>query len=185
MNRLTILLTLMSLSSFGQEKDLNVDKYLRGQGRSIVESFITAGHRNFIFLDRMHPGLMYFEYDSCKNESFLKFILIKANDPNKCEFIRYDNCGQTRVTTSSNALNFFEENRKQINRDSIEDRVFIDHTVFYSLYEFRNGKLTTHKYFCKECVDEEENKTIKRKNQDLKLYKFFSMLDIELSELNK
>ena len=186
MNKLIFILTLISLSSCRQEKDLDIDKYLRGQNRIVVMSFINAGHKDFIFVDRMHPGLMYFDkYDSCKDESFLTFMLVKANNSNKYEFIKYDNCGQTRVTTDSKALRFFEENREQIDQDSIEERVFIDHTVFYSLYEFRDGKLKTYKYFCKECVDEEDDKRTKDKNQNLKMYKFFSVLDTELSELTK
>jgi hypothetical protein len=186
MERLIILLTLVTLSSCGQEKDLDIEEYLRGPHLTIVKSFINSGHRDFIFVDRMHPGLMYFEnYDSCKDESFLNFILVEADESNKYEFIKYDNCGQTRVKTESKALRFFEENRLQIKRDTIEDKIYVDHTVFYSLYEFRDSKLKTYKYFCKECVDWDEDKPTKSKNQNLKLYKFFTMLDSELLELIK
>ena len=185
MNRFIILLTLMSLRSFGQEKDLEIDKHLTGQGRTIVMSFINDGHRNFIFVDRMHPGLMHLKnYDRCKDISFLKFILVKT-DSKKYEFIKYDNCGQTSVTTDSKALKFFEENRVQIDMESIDDKGYIDHAVFYSLYEIRNGKLMTYKEFCKESVDLEEDMGTKNKNQGMKMYKFFSMLDTELSELIK
>ena len=152
MNRLVIVLTLVTLSSCGQEKDLDIGEHLRGPNLTIVKSFINAGHRDFMFVDRMHPGLMYFEkYDSCKDESFINFMLVKVNDSNKYDFIKYDNCGQTRVTTDSKALRFFEENRNQIKQETIEEKVYIDHTVFYSLYEFRDSKLKTYKYFCKEC----------------------------------
>jgi len=185
MNRFIILLTLMSLRSFGQGKDLDIDKHLTGQDRTIVMSFINAGHRNFIFVDRTHPGLMHLKnYDRCKDVSVLKFILVKT-DSKKYEFIKYDNCGQTSVTTDSNALKFLEENRVQIDMELIDDKGYIDHTVFYSLYEIRNGKLITYKYFCKESVDFEEDKETKSRNQNLKMYKFFNMLDTELSELIK
>jgi hypothetical protein len=186
MNRLIILLTLVTFSSYGQEKDLEIEKHLRGPHLTIVKSFIDAGHRDFMFVDRMHPGLMYFEkYDSCKDESFLNFILVKVNDSNKYEFIKYDNCGQTQTTTESKAIRFFEENRRQIRRDTIVEKVYIDHTVFYSLYEFRDSRLKTYKYFCKACVDWDEDKSTKNKNQNLKLYQFFRMLDSELLELIK
>jgi|688.fasta_scaffold27474_7 hypothetical protein len=186
MNRFTILLTLVTFSSCGQEKDLDIEKHLRGPHLTIVKYFINAGHGDFLFVDRMHPGLVYFnKYDSCKDESFINFILVKVKDSNKYEFIKYDNCGQTRSTTESKALKFFEENRSQIRRDSIEEKVYIDHTVFYSLYEFRGSKLKTYKYFCKECIDWDRDKSTKNKNQNLKLYKFLSMLDVELTELIK
>jgi len=145
-------------------------------------SFINAGHRDFIFVDRTHFGLMFEKYDSCNDETFLKFILTKTNGLKKCELIKYDNCGQTRVTTDSKVLKFFTENREQINRDSIEENVYVDHTVRYSLYEIKNGKLMTYKSFCKECVDWEDKAT-KEKNQNLKLYQFFDTLDEELSKM--
>ena len=112
-------------------------------------------------------------------------MLVKVNDSNKYDFIKYDNCGQTRVTTDSKALRFFEENRNQIKQETIEEKVYIDHTVFYSLYEFRDSKLKTYKYFCKECIDWDGDKSTKSKNQNLKLYQFFTMLDSELLELIK
>jgi hypothetical protein len=186
MSRLIILLTLLSFSSFAQEKDLNLDKYLWGQNRNFVDSFIKAGQKDFFFVDRMYPGLMYLEkYDSCRDESFLKFILVKANNSKKYEFTKYDNCGQTHLTTDSNALRFFEKNRHQIKADSIDQRIYINHTVFYSIYEFRDGKLRTYKHFCKECVDEDDDQSTKTKNKNLKLYKFLIMLDSELSGLIK
>ncbi|MBT1702285.1 hypothetical protein [Chryseosolibacter indicus] len=181
MNKLIYLLTTISLSAFGQDKALDLAKHLKGDDRNLVESFIAAGNTDFIFVDRMHPGLMYYpKYDSCKDETFLKFILVNTSDANNSEFIKYDNCGQSRVTVSSKALKFYAENREQIVRESVEERVSIDHTVFYSLYEFRGGKLMTYKFFCKECVDRDNTESIRTKNQDLKIYKFFSMLDIEL-----
>jgi hypothetical protein len=157
---------------------------LRGKDRSIVESFISAGHRDFFFIDRMHPGRMYLgKYDSCKDDSFLKFILIKANDSDKYEFLKYDDCGLTRVIAASNALRFFEENRDQINRDTIEEGIYISHTIFYSLYEFKDGQLESYIHFCKECVDWDRDEAVKGRNQSLSVYRFFNMLDVELMAL--
>lgn len=81
------------------------------------------------------------------------------------------------------ALFFFEKNRNQIRADSIDERVIIDYTVFYSLYEFKDGKLRTYKHFCKECIDWDDDKLTKQRNQNLKAYKFFVELDKELSKL--
>jgi len=186
MTKVILLLLLATINCFGQEKDLDFNKYVRGPNRYIVDSFIKEGRKDFFFVDRMYPGLMYFnKYDSCKDESFLQFILIKASNSNSYEFIKYDNCGQTRGTADLKALRFFEANRKQIKMDSIEETVLIDHTVFYSFYEFRGGRLKTYKYFCKACVDWDKEKSTKEKNQNLKMYKFFSELDKELLELIK
>jgi len=185
MDKLIFIFLLVAFHSYGQEKDLDINKHLWGQNLYIVNSFLHAGQQDFFFVDRMYPGLVYAEhYDRCKDESIIKFILVKPDDSNKYEIIKYDACGQqTRVTSDSKALRFFKQNRSQIQVDSIDEAAEIDHTVFYSLYEFKDGKLRTYKYFCKECVDEE--KSTRDRNQNLKMYKFLSLLDIELSELIK
>jgi hypothetical protein len=186
MNKVILLFLLTTLDCFGQDKDLDVDKHLWGQNRYIVDSFIKAGRKDFFFVDRMYPGQVFLQkYDSCKDDTFIKFLLVKSNNPNKYEFIKYDNCGQTRLTTNSQALQFFEKNRNQIKADSVDKRVLIDHTIFYSFYEFRDGGLKTYKHFCKACVDWDKDKSTKEKNQNLKMYKFFNKLDKELSKLIK
>jgi hypothetical protein len=185
MNRLFYLLTLVTSCSLGQEKDLDIDKHLVEDDLIIIKSFFNSGHKDFIFVDRMHPGLLYLKYDSCKDESLLKFIFVKVNNSNKYQFIKYGNCGQKLVTRNSNALQFFENNKIQITKDSIVENLSIDHTVFYSLYEFKDSKLKTYKSFCKECIDWDEDKLTKSKNQNTKIYTFFNMLDVELLELIK
>lgn len=185
MDKLIFLFLVITFSSFGQKRGLDIDKHLWGENREIVNSFLHAGQKDFFFVDRMYPGLMYQKYDSCKDESFIKFILIKTEDSKKYEFTKYDNCGQTRMAIDSKALRFFDDNRNQIMADSIIEVVDIDHTIFYSLYEFKNGSLKAYKYFCKECVDWDKDKSTRERNQNLKLYKFFIALDNELSGLIK
>jgi hypothetical protein len=164
---------------------LKIDEYLRGQNFAIVHYFMKSGHKDFIFVDRDHPGLMYLEKsDSCHESGSVQFIISKTTDNKGYEFIKYSNCGQgIRATTNSKALPFFEKNRMQIRKDSVDLRIIIDHTVFYSFYEFKDGNLSTYKHFCKECIDTDDEKSTREKNQGLSLYKFLTDLDKELTGL--
>jgi hypothetical protein len=185
MDKSILLLILVTFNSFGQEKDSTPNPFSRGQNFGTLNSFIRAGHNDFFLVDRTCYGIEYSgKYDSCHESSFVRFILVKASDSDKYELTKYNDCGQkTRVMTNSEALKYFEFNRNQIKTDTIDERVDIDHTVFYSFYEFKDGRIKTYKYFCKECVDLGEEKSTKEKNQHLKLYRFFDKLDKELSKM--
>lgn len=133
---------------------------------------------------RDQPGLLFLKLKGCDEQSFIRFVLVKTKNSNDWTFIKYNNCGQEiSFKVQSKALPFYEKNRALIKSDSLEERVAIDHTKFYSFYEFRKGKLVTYKSFCKECTDWDEDRLIKERNQNKSLYKFFAQLDLELDKL--
>jgi len=188
MNNLILLSILVTVNSFGQEKDIDINKHLIGRNFDLVNSLLLGKHKDFFFVNRDYNRIMSLgnEYDTCSESNSVRFIIIKANDSNKYQFLKYNNCGQsTQVTINSEAIQFFQTNRNQIKADSIAEKIKINPSVIYSLYEFIDGKLRTYKHFCKECIEEDKERATRKINQNLKLYMFFDKLDNELTRLIK
>lgn len=170
---------LITAHSFGQSNN-NEDLNLRITG--LAQEF-SQKNTEFYIIERDLPGMVALRKgeDSCQVKTSVTIVAIPIKNSDSFRFVEFNACGRQKdkiLTLSS--MKYFKDYRDEILKDDFNQRHFIDHTEFYSFYEFKNKNLLfKREFFCKECLDTDDKK-LNRSNSSLKTYIFFTMLDKEL-----
>ncbi len=165
---------------------MDMRNYLSTLTFDISQKFFKSGLTDFFIFEKNCTGVDVINdnYDSCKDNSFRGYVMFNVTK-DSMTVKQFGICGLTnekekRIAVGS--LKLFVTYRTEIKKEEFKFRTIAIHDCGVELYEFRDKKLWTKKYYSDYMVD--ENKKYEKRNKGLLTYKLLTGLRTELKDIN-